>query len=80
MKKHIKSLDNKYLKLLFVVGSNDIPVAINVVFCKQTIRAPRSRVCINQLELDESYQYINEPAEEFIAILTDPNSFRFSFI
>ena len=62
-----------------MVGSNDIPVAVNVVFCKQTIRAPRSRVCINQLELDESYQYINELAEEFTAILRGQNSFRFSF-
>ena len=52
-----------------MVGSNDVPVAINVVFCKQTIRALRSRVCINQLELDESYMYINELAEEFTAIL-----------
>ena len=79
LKKHIKSLDSKYLKLLFVVGSNDIPVAINVVFCKQTIRALRSRVCINQLELDESYMYINELAEKFTAILRGQNSFRFSF-
>ena len=81
LKKCIKSLDKKDLKLLlhFVVGTDNNPVEINV-FCKQTVRAPRSRVCINQLELDESYQYINELAEEFTAILTVRNSFRFSFI
>ena len=81
LKKYIKSLDKKDLKLFlrFVVGSGNMPMEINV-FCKQTIRAPRSRLCINQLELEESYQYFNELAEEFTAILTDPNSFRFSFI
>ena len=62
-----------------MVSSDNVPVAINV-FCKQTIRASRSRVFINQLDLDESYQYINELVEESTAILTDPNSFRFSFI
>ena len=76
----MKSLDKKDLKLFlrFMVGSDNMPVAINV-FCKQTIYVPISRVCINQLELDNSYQYINELTEEFTAILTDPNSFRFSF-
>ena len=67
LKKYITSFDKKGLKLFlhFVVDSGNMPVAINIVFCKQTIRAPRSRVCINQLDLDESYQYINELAEEF---------------
>ena len=79
IKKYVKSLSKKDLKLFlhFVVSSDNMPVEINVVFCKQIIRAPRSRVCINQLESHESYQYINEPAEEFAATLTDPNSFRF---
>ena len=82
LKKYIKSLDKKDLKLFlrFVVGSDNMPVEINVMFCKQTIPAPRSRVCINQLELDESYQYINELAEEFTAVLSDPNSFKCCFI
>ena len=78
LKKCIKSLDKKDLKLLlhFVVGSDNNPVEINV-FCKQTVRAPRSRVCINQLEFDESYQYIIELAKEFTAILADPNFLLF---
>ena len=67
LKKYITSFDKKGLKLFlhFVVDSGNMPVAINIVFCKQTIRAPRSRVCINQLDLGESYQYINELAEQF---------------
>ena len=50
LKGYIKSFDKIEFKLFlrFVVGSDNIPVEINVVFCKQTIRAPRSRVCINQ--------------------------------
>ena len=76
----MKSLDKKDLKLFlrFMVDSDNMPVAINV-FCKHTIYAPISRLCINQLELDNSYQYINELTEEFTAILRDSNSFRFSF-
>ena len=38
LKKYIKSLDKKDLKLFlrFVVGSDNMPVEKNVVFCKQT--------------------------------------------
>ena len=50
LKRYIKSFDKIEFKLFlrFVVGSDNVPVEINVMFCKQTIRAPRSRVCINQ--------------------------------
>lgn len=82
--KFIKALDKKDLQLFlrFVVGTDNMPPEINVVFCNQRLncRSPRARVCINQLELEDSYNYYNELAEEFHSLLRDPNSFRFSFI
>lgn len=83
LKKIIKSLDNKDLCrfLRFITGSDNIPSdKIAVVFTKQVFRAPRSRVCISQLELDESYGQYSELAEELTKILSCEDSFRFSIV
>lgn len=80
--KFIKSLDNKDLRLFlrFVTASDNMSSSIKVRFCKQNMRAPRSRVCVTQLELDDTYQYFNELSEEFYSLLRNPDSFRFSFV
>lgn len=80
--KYVKSLQKESLQryLRFVTGSDNLPDAISVSFCNHNFRAPCAHVCTNILELDETYICYSELAEEFSNILSNPDSFRFSFV
>ena len=76
----IKSLNQKDLCrfLKFVTGGNIFPDhPIQVISTENIIRAPRSRTCIPQLELQDTYNCYNKLAEESTNILKSSHLFRF---
>ena len=83
LQRFIKSLNRKDLCriLKFVTGCDILPDRpIQVIFTENIVRAPRSRTCVPQLELQDTYNCYNELAEEFTNILNSSDSFLFSFI
>ena len=73
----LKTLEhNELCKFLrFVTATDNILTdGIFVVFTKQMPRAPRSRVCVPQLEIDDTYTQYNELAEELSSILSAEDS------
>ena len=79
----IKSLNQKDLCrfLKFVTGGDILPDhPIQVISTENIILAPRSRTCVPQLELQDTYNCYNKLAEESTNILKSSDSFLFSFI
>ena len=81
-KKFVQTLKKENLDrfLRYVTGCDNQPELITLTFVKQTYRAPRARVCSNLIELEDTYLCFNELSEEFINVLSNLESFRFSFI
>ena len=64
--------------LKFVTGGDVLPEhPIQVTFTENIVQAPRSRTCVPQLELQDTYNCYNEVAEEFTSILNCSDSFLF---
>ena len=83
LQRFIKSLNQKDLCrfLKFVTGGDILPDhPIQVIFMENIVRAPRSRTCVPQLELQGIYNCYNKLAEEFTNILNCSDSFLISFI
>ena len=84
-KRFVKSLNGNDLGsfLQFLTGSNIIICdTIKVTFTKLegTGRRPIVHTCGPTLELPSTYQYYNELAEEFTALLNDKNSWSFNIV
>lgn len=75
------SKDNLYKLLQFITGGDVMPEdKILVEFTDQKPRSPRSRTCVPQLQISDTYDCYNSLAEEFLNVLNNPESFTFSFI
>ena len=84
-KRFVKSLNGNDLGSLlqFLTGSNIIICdTITVTFTKLdgTARSPIVHTCRPTLELPSTYQYYNELAEGFMALLNDKESWSFNII
>ena len=82
--RYIKSLGETQLKnfLFFVTGGDLMPSSdILLTFVpNQHPRAPIARTCTPMLEISDQYTSFNDLAKEFGSILSDSNSFLFSFV
>ena len=57
-----------------------MPAEITVTFAEQIGRAPLARTCGAILELSEDYSCYNELLDEFLKVITNKDSFNFTYI